>query len=302
MLEQTIHELASRQYGLFSRSQVLDARGYDQLIVRRLASGAWLSEGIGVYGLPGWPSSWMRDVWREHLAAGSHSAASGEAGASLHELHPFPKFGSIEMSVPHGDHHRGAAVVRQPRDLVEAHITVVRGMRVTTIARTFCDLASRGRRERLTRAIEQAHLDRKCSIAELDALYQHLRRPGKRGFGLLNSILEVRRDDFVVPEGDLERMFRRLLRREAIPEPVWQAPLPWDARRRADGLWPHVNALLELDSRSWHARIDQMKADRKRDRDARRNGYGLYRFTYEEVKYEGQSVANELRDILHLAA
>ena len=118
---------------------------------------------------------------------------------------------------------------------------------------------------------------------------------------MLGEILEVRRPDFWIPPTALEKMFRQLLRRNGLAEPLWQPPLPWDSKRRADGLWLPQKALLELDSRSWHARIDQMTADRRRDREAKRHGMTLYRFTYEEVKYEPGSVTNEVRELLSLA-
>ena len=129
-------------------------------------------------------------------------------------------------------------------------------------------------------------------------MYEELRGPGKRGFKMLGEILEVRREDFEIPPSYLEKLFRRLLRKHGLPEPIWQPPLPWDPRKRADGLWVPQRALLELDSRSWHARMDQMSADRKRDRDARRHGYDLHRFTYEEVKYQPRVVVSDLRDLL----
>jgi very-short-patch-repair endonuclease len=159
-------------------------------------------------------------------------------------------------------------------------------------------LAALSRRERLARAIEQADIDGKCPIAETVAMYEELRKPGKPGFKTLGQILRCRRDDFEIPGGHLERLFRRLLRKYGLAEPTWQAPLPWNESRRADGIWYPQKALLELDSRTWHGRIDQMTADRQRDREARRHGLEPYRFTYEEVKYTPANVVAEVRAIL----
>ncbi len=303
MIEEVLYALASCQCGLFSRQQVLAAGGYDQLIERRLASGRWLLVHPGVYSLPGWPSSWKRDLWAMYLALGPDAVVSHESAASIRALHPFPKFGQIELSVPHGKHVLlPRSSVHQARDLRPEHIEVVDGLRVTSPGRTLCDLAGVSHRERLSRAIEQADLDKKCAIRTTMALYEELRAPGKRGFRMLGEILAVRAPGFVVPESELEGMFRRLVRRFRIPEPAWQVPLPWDPTRRADAGWASRNALIELDSRSWHARIDQMTADRRRDRAARRHGHTIYRFTYEEVRYQPRAVADELWVILNLAA
>jgi hypothetical protein len=225
------------------------------------------------------------------------------AAASIHKLWPFPQFGKIEISVPHGEHHRPTAgLAHQPRDLRPNHIVVVDGLRVTSIARTFCDLASLKRWERLAAAIEQADIDRKCSVAEVVAMYEELRRPGKPGFKMLGQILESRRDDIPIAHGYLTKLFRRLLRQNGLAEPTWEAPLPWDLTRRADGIWWPQRALVELDSRTWHARTAQMTADRQRDREARRHGLDPHRFTYEEVKYQPLRVLAEVRELLSVAA
>ena len=301
MIDILIARVAGPQCGLFCRDQWLSLGGDDGQLSWRLSTGALTDEGVGVYGLPGWPETFMRRVWREHLTAGLHSVAAAETAAAIHKLWPFPP-GPLVFSVPHGDHRRPHdARVRQPRDLTEDQIVVVEGIRATNIPRTFCDLAASTRRGRLSRGLEQAHLDGKAKISETVELYERLRKPGKPGFRMLGQILEVRRDDFWIPPSALEKMFGRLLRRYALPEPQWQAPLPWDPRRRADGQWLPQRVLLELDSRSWHARIDQMSADRKRDREAKRHGVPLYRFTYEEVRYEPRAVADDVREALSLA-
>ena len=304
MLDEEIASIASKQYGMFDFEQVENVGGTERIAHDRLNARRWTHEGEAVYGFPDWPESWMRSLWREYLIVGRHRAVvAGESGASVHRLHPFPRFGRLELCVPHGDHPRPPlAVVRQPRDLTDDQIVVMYGMRTTSVARTLCDLAAGAHRERLTRAIEQADLDKKCPIDELAALYDRLRKPGKTGFKMLGSILEVRRSDFVVPESELERRFRRLVREFRLPEPTWQPRLPWNPSRRADGLWMPQRVLLELDSRAWHARIDQMANDRRRDRTAKMHGYDTHRFTYEEVKYQRRMVANELAALLGLAA
>jgi len=303
MIDKLIAGIASLQHGLFSRAQVIDAGGDDALIIRRLVAGRWIKVHPGVYSMPGWPDSWHRRLWAMYLALGEDAVVAGDAATSVHAMYPFRRFGRPEFAVPHGEHIvLPDAIVHQPRDLTSDQITVVDGLRVTTVARTLCDQAAISGRDRLTRGIEQADLGGKCKIEELAALYLRLRKPGKRGFKMLGQILEVRMPDFLVLDSELERMFRRLIRKHGIPEPRWQYPLPWQPTRRADGAWLDRCALLELDGRTFHARIDQMTSDRRRDREARKHGLTIYRFTYEEIRYQPRSVVAELRDILALAA
>src|ERR1043166_8507926 len=113
-----------------------------------------------------------------YLALGEYAVVSHDSAASVHELYPFPRFGLLQFSVPHGEHILlPGAFIHQPRDLTPEQITTVDGLRVTTVARTLCDEAAQSGRERMKRGVEQAHLDRKCSIPELAAVYDELRGP-----------------------------------------------------------------------------------------------------------------------------
>ncbi|MDP9404823.1 MAG: type IV toxin-antitoxin system AbiEi family antitoxin domain-containing protein [Actinomycetota bacterium] len=70
MLDQRIAELASRQYGLFSRPQILQLGVTERIIHRRLQSGRWRQLAPGVYSLPGFPATWRRSLWLGHSPSG----------------------------------------------------------------------------------------------------------------------------------------------------------------------------------------------------------------------------------------
>lgn len=299
MLDAAIYELASRQNGSFSRSQVLSLGANDDAIDHRLRTGRWLPVHPGVYSLPGWPSSWMRALWQAHLDVGPQSAVSHEAAAALHGFLYFPP-GPVVLTVAHGDHHRpGPGVVHQSRDLQPAHVTLIDGLPVTSPSRTVVDLAACTGRERLSRALDDAHVARRCSIDEVAALYAELRRPGKRGLKMLGRLLAMRGPGYVPTESELERRFLRVLRAGGLPEPQRQARLPWraDAPARVDFLYPRQRVIIEVDGRRWHTRMDEMATDRRRDREAQNHGYRVYRFVFEEIT--GQ--ATMIHETLHLA-
>jgi very-short-patch-repair endonuclease len=97
-----------------------------------------------------------------------------------------------------------------------------------------------------------------------------------------------------------ERLLRRRLRQRDLPEPSWQAPLPWrpNLPNRLDGLYAQHKLILESDGRRWHMRVDAMKADRQRDREALLHGYTVVRYLYEELKDEPQKLWDELPVLL----
>lgn len=300
MFDAAIADLASRQYGLFSRPQAFDLGGTPRLIEVRIASGRWTHEADAVYGMPGWPDSWYRRLWRAYLATGPHAVVSFETAAALHRLTNFPR-GRLVLTTPHGDHHwHGLAEMRQRTDLQPQHLTVVGGLPTTTVVRTLFDLAAVSGRERLAVAIEDAHIVGQCRLEALQVLYDELRRPGKRGLKKLGKILADRGPGYVPSQSWLSRRMVAILTDGGLPKPCIEPQLPWRTEResRADALYEPERVLLEADGRRWHTRVDQMANDRRRDREAQNHGYRPYRFVYQELRYDPQMVVETVRDAL----
>ncbi|MDP9386873.1 MAG: DUF559 domain-containing protein [Actinomycetota bacterium] len=298
----SIAALAGAQHGLFSRGQALEAGVTPQLIGRRLRAGRWLSLAPGVYGHPGWPDSWRRRLWMAHLDVGPGSVISHESAAALHHLSLF-RPGPVVLTVVHGDHERPAPwTVRQSTDLRPDHVTRVEGLPVTTPARTLFDIAAFTSEARLARAVDEAHVSGVCRVEELAALYEALRRRGKRGMKVLGHVVASRGDGYVPPESVLERRLLKVLRDGGLPEPVPQLPLPWRSARegRVDVAYPQARILVEADSRRWHSRMDQMADDRRRDREALNHGWRTYRFVWEEITRQPHMVCETLREALRL--
>lgn len=305
MLDHRIAELASRQYGLFSRSQVLACGGTDDLIKQRLGAGRWKQVAPGVYLLPGWPESWHRSLWLAHLDIGPASVVSHEAAAALHGLLLFPP-GPVVLTVAHGDHERPSRLwrVHQSTDLRPEHVTESGGLSVTTVARTFFDLSAVAHKERLGRSLDDAHAGGVCRVEKVRALYEELRRPRKPGMKRLGELLALRGPGYVPPESVLERRLLKALTGEGLPAPVRQYALPWreKARERVDLAYPEQKVIVEGDGRRWHSRMDQMAADRRRDREALNRGWRPYRFVWEEISRQPEMVRLTLIEALDLAA
>jgi hypothetical protein len=295
-----ISGIASGQYGLFSRAQA-QLHGVSQdMLDTALAVGRITHEAEGVYGMPGWPESWWRQVWRAYLATGPHVVVSHETAATIRRLTNFPR-GRIVLTTPHGDHHwHGLADMRQSTDLAPDHISVVAGLRVTTMVRTLFDLAAVVRRERLAVAIEDAHISGECRLEELLAFYEDLRRPGKRGMKKLGKILSERGPGYVPSQSWLQRRMVRVLVGGGLPEPEVEVHFPWRTEResRADALYRVKRIILEADGRRWHTRVDQMAEDRRRDNVAQNHGHRVYRFVYPELRYDPEYVVETAREAL----
>ncbi|MGH9165070.1 MAG: DUF559 domain-containing protein [Acidimicrobiales bacterium] len=301
MVDLVVAELAGRQHGVFSRSQVLALGGTSQLIKRRLRSDRWRHVAQGVYGLPGWPDTGRQRVMAACLEAGPTAVASHQTAAALHRLPGFPE-GPVVVMLAHGDHQRLGRQLRQSTDLRDGLHTMVDGIPVTTLARTLVDLAacrdvSLGR---LARALDDAHVSGRCPVGEVHRLYEELRRPGKRGMRKLGALLAVRGPGYVPAESVLERRLMKVLRDASLPAPCRQYPMPWrtDAEARVDFAYPAERVLIEADGRRWHSRMDQMENDRRRDNEALNHGWRPYRFMWDDITKRPETVVATVRDAL----
>lgn len=289
-----ITTVAKAQCGLFSRAQAFELGASQDMLDCAIGSERVTHEAEGVYGLPGWPESWWREVWRAFLATGPDAVVSHETAAAIHRLTNFPR-GRIVLTTRHGDHHwHGLADMRQSTDLRPEHVRIRDGLPVTTPVRTLFDLAAVTGRERLAVAVEDAHISGQCPLEHLIGLYEELRRPGKHGMKKLGRILAERGPGYVPPESALERLLLKVLRNAGLPKPRLQAQLPWRTTlpSRCDALYEKERIILEADGRRWHTRVDAMAEDRRRDREALNHGYRPYRFVYEELKRDPQMVAD----------
>lgn len=79
---------------------------------------------------------------------------------------------------------------------------------------------------------------------------------------------------------------------------VRQSRLPWltePIEGCVDAAVPESRLLLEADGRSWHARLDDMARDRRRDRAALRAGWETLRFVYRDLVADPHGAADDIR-------
>ena len=304
MLDQAVAGLATTQYGLFARSQVLDLGASLSLIERRLAAGRWMLLARGVYSLPGVGGSWRRSLMAACLEAGPGAVASHESAAALHGFATFTA-GPVVVMLAHGDHqHLKTGRLRQSTDLQPHHCTVVDGIPVTIAARTLVDLAAAVRPGRLRIAVEDALAARSCTLEDVSRCHRELRRQGKRGMASLALVLGALGPGRVPAPSTLERVTRTVLREGGLPSPTREHPLPWrpEAEGRVDFAYPAARVIIEADSRRWHTRERDFEADRRRDREAQLAGWDVYRFTWHDLRTDPADVVATVRRALAISS
>jgi very-short-patch-repair endonuclease len=234
----------------------------------------------GVYAVGHRPPSPLAAAMAAVLACGPDAVLSHRSAAALWRI--LPRWRSpIEVTAP-SKHRLKTIHVHRSRD-VDA--TTHYGIRVTSPARTLVDLADVLTPKQLTRALNEAQVQRLVTPAELTTLVT--RYPGRRtsqltpGQGATRSDLE---DDFV-----------RFLRRHKLPLPELNQTT---AGHEVDAVYREQRLIIELDSRQFHTTTHAFEQDRDRDADHLNAGFRTLRITGERLKEQEAKEARRLREIL----
>ena len=163
-IDRQIEALAAKQFGAFSRQQAFTIGASERFVQRRLTHKDWLRVAPAVYALPASRGTWRRQCKIAELA----SDGGGIAGATAAALHGLAGFrpGPIEVALAvnsasrplPGTAHRYAGAL----------LTTIDGIRVTTVAQTLFDVAARVGLARLERAIDDALVSKRVTVADLE--------------------------------------------------------------------------------------------------------------------------------------
>lgn len=217
---------------------------------------------------------------------GPTAAVSHESAAALLDL-PGYWPGPVEISRPRGAE-RGAPTVgevHESRLLPEHHVTVLDGLRVTTVPRTLFDLAGvRGARfERTERAVENAVSRNRAVLPALRRMLAELATCGRPGIADMREILSRWPPDYVPPASGLEARALALLEEAGIlgdPQ-VDLGGETWIGR--VDLRIKGAPVVVEVDSVVHHTAPSDRERDRRRDEQLAELGLTVVRITEEDV-------------------
>jgi very-short-patch-repair endonuclease len=165
---------------------------------------------------------------------------------------------------------------------------VLRGLAVTTPARTIIDLSDHRPRRELERAIDEAEYLR-LDCTGLQPL------PGRRGSGRLARILADHAAGSTRTRSELEERFLLLCVEQRLPRPEVNARLHGF---EVDFLWRAARLVVELDGHAAHGTRRSFEQDRVRDAELTLAGYVVIRLTWRRLTREPAVVAAQLRRAL----
>jgi very-short-patch-repair endonuclease len=279
-----VAELAARQGGVVSRSQ-LRALGLDRYAVRRRVASGALHDVFRVYAV-GHPA--LTDLARLRgalLCVGSdallgHRTAAGELGMCDQPG------GVVDVVVAgRGSAHRPGIRIHRTRWLPEAHRTRRRGLALTSAARTLLDLAGAGTPdlEQLVAVALRRHL---TSEAELRRIAE---APGRGGGAALLALLDGGGPAFTRSEA--ERRLLALVREAGLAPPRVNTLV---AGLEVDFLWARERLIVEVDGWAFHAARGAVERDHLRDEVLGTAGYLVRRVTWRRLTESPTAVAATL--------
>jgi hypothetical protein len=217
-----VAKLFASQHGLATRQQLLELGVTARMISRRLTSGEWIVVHQGVYRLAGAPVSHEQALMAAVLFAGPGAAVSDRAAAILHGTWAFRADDLIEITSPRRVSLPGA-VVHRGRVYDEAHIVRMRGLPVTSAARTIVDIGAVASLQTVNKLVEEWLADRKVSVADLRSTIDDVHRRGSRSAGVARRVLEARSLGDEAGDSTDEHLIATIMRAYGAPPPAYHA-------------------------------------------------------------------------------
>jgi very-short-patch-repair endonuclease len=292
-LDRLVAELAERQDGVVARRQLAQLGMSESAIARRLAAGRLHRIHPGAYAVGHTVLTWGGKLRAAVLWGGEGAVVSHLPAACIWDLLSSAS-PLIHLTVPQrSGASRPGVRVHQARRLHADDCAAVRGVPVTSLARTLLDLAETEPFARLERAVEQAERMRLLDPSAIERVIE--RNRGRRGIRPLRSVIASLDPKAAETSSRLEREFLRLVRGCGLPTPEVNVSVgPYVV----DFLWREQRLIVELDGYEHHQTRTAFERDRSRDIQLKLAGYEVLRITHRRLHTEPAVVAGELRRFL----
>jgi very-short-patch-repair endonuclease len=206
--------------------------------------------------------------------------ASHLTAAALH-AYPDAVEEGIEVTVPTRTQPRIAGVrVHRPATVANYEHRSVRGIPVTSYARTLVDCSGWMSLGQLARALDAGLVQRKTTLWSVERSLAPLRAAPGRHPSKLRLLLEERGTGELRSESRPEIRLLRLIVGAGLPEPVQQHRVTVDGERfRLDFAYPARMVAIEYDGWDTHRSRSAFDRDRRRDRKLQLAGWTVLRIT-----------------------
>lgn len=290
-VDRLIAELADAQHGVVALDQLIALGLGRHAIQQRVRRGRLHRVYRAVYAVG--RRRINREGWWMAATLTSGGVLSHRSAAALWALTDPIERDEVTIRTSAGRGERNGLTIHRTSSLLKAETTMHDGIPVTTVPRTFVDLAETASRRRLERTLDEAEYQR---VLDLTA-FQHAiaLNSGRAGAKRLARALEGHTVGSTRTNDGLEESFFLLCRDAGLPDPVVKAHIgPYEV----DFLWPDARLVVETDDRASHERNATYERDRDRDGHLQEAGYRLRRFTWKKITNEPDEVIRSLKALL----
>ncbi|HEY7456356.1 MAG TPA: type IV toxin-antitoxin system AbiEi family antitoxin domain-containing protein [Solirubrobacterales bacterium] len=292
--------MADRQHGVVSRRQLRALGLSDAAISARVASGRMHQIFAGTYSVGHHLIGRTGRMFAAVLACGDGTVLSHGSATELQGL--WDKRAIAIDAIPPRRAGRKVPDIRWHNVLrpTADEVEIREGIPCTSVSRTLVDMAGRTGFTGLRRLVEQAAIQRRLDVPEVDRI---LARGRRRGAPNLRAILEVwRSDDERKPRlrSPLEARLLPALIAAGLPRPECNVVLRVDSGRplEIDLLWPEERLAIEADGEETHGTRSAFQEDRRRDQRLVAAGYRVARVTWRQIEDEPATVAARIKRML----
>lgn len=276
-----IASIAATQHGVVSRSALVDAGVPEHAIGYRVRTGRIRCLFRGVYRVGPVRSDHEREM-AAVLACGEAAVLSHRSAASMWKLLPsLPPDTPVDISIP-GAYRRPGSSVRVHRVArIDADEKArLRGIPVTTPARTLLDLAGTVSEGKVEQALATALRENLTDGKKIGILLT--RYPRRIGTPLIRALLDGDGGP-AFTRSEAELRFLRLIREGRLPRPKANVHVKGF---EVDFVWLRERLVVEMDGFEFHSSRAAFERDRRRDAVLAGAGFRVVRVTWRQLTQE----------------
>jgi hypothetical protein len=290
--ERELRELASTQYGLLHREQLLAHGISDYEIGGRVSTGRIETIHPGVYYLNCTPATWKTEVLAATFASGADALASHRTAAILYGFDAI--YGRvIEVTVPYVESPEpDGAIVHRTRRINPG--STLEGIPIVPPEKALLDIASQVPLRTLEKAMRSAVFNGTTSCDKISQAISQFGGRGVHGTKKCRSAVRLVADDQSGSVAEID--LRHIVDEAAVPKAIQQlrVRLPDGSNAYPDFAWPDRMRIVEVDGFGAHGAPQQLQADLRRQNYLMELGWELRRFTATEIREEPERVRAEI--------
>jgi very-short-patch-repair endonuclease len=276
-----IAALAARQDGVVEHGQLLAAGLSSKAIRSRVSAGRLHVLYRGVYAVGHRAVGVDGRRWAAVFACGPEALLSHRSAIDAYGLRRTAQSRHDVLTPARGRRSPKGIRLHTTRHLHPDDITTLRGIPVTSVARSLVDFAATATAHEVERAVHQAEVRRLLDVRKIEEALS--RAAGRKGTRHLTAAISTNSPGTTHP--GLEDDFLAFCRHHGLETPAFNAWVSTSiGELEVDALWHSERLIVEVDDLTTHLTRHAFHRDRERDLALADLGYRVVRLTRRQIR------------------